>query len=445
MNSAFLELKRSLGIFDGIGLLVGITIGAGIYATPQIIAAYLSSYGTIILLWIGVALFGYVGSLIYAELGSRFPETGGEYVYILKAFGPFWGFLFGWAQLFIIRTSPAAGLSLVTANYIGFFIDLNRTEKIIIALSVLALFGALNVAGVNKASFYNKLSSAVKIGGLAILGVVGMLLLNGNGDFLSQTAHPTATLGPEGNVIAALMLVLFSYIGWDRVGYVAGEMKNPRKVIPLSMFLGMGIIIALYLLMNTLYHATLGMEGMRGSTIVASDAAVQIFGSVGAAVVSLLVIVSATGSINGTIMSASRVYYAMARDGLLFKWLDYIHPRFQTPTRAIFAHCVWGAVILVVRGTFETIVAGMVFAILIFYTFTTIALFKFRREGAGSSAAYEIPGIPVVPGLYLAGIVILICLRGYYEWGKSAQDLTFVLTVIPVYFLWFRFRSKIDS
>ena len=445
MNSASPELKRFLGIFDGIGLLVGITIGAGIYSTPQIIASYLSSYGTIMLLWIGVALFVYVGSLIYAELGSRFPETGGEYVYILKAFGPFWGFLFGWAQLFIIRTSPAAGLSLVTANYIGFFIDLNRTEKIIIALSVLALFGALNVAGVNKASFYNKFSSAVKIGGLAILGVVGMLLLNGNGDFLSQTAHPTATLGPVGNVIAALMLVLFSYIGWDRVGYVAGEMKNPRKVIPLSMFLGMGIIIALYLLMNTLYHATLGMEGMRGSTIVASDAAVKIFGSVGAAVVSLLVIVSATGSINGTIMSASRVYYAMARDGLLFKWLDYIHPRFQTPTRAIFAHCVWGAVILVVRGTFETIVAGMVFAILIFYTFTTIALFKFRRERAGSSDAYEIPGFPVVPGLYLAGIVILICLRGYYEWGKSAQDLTFVLTGIPVYFLWFRFRSKIDS
>ena len=268
MNSASPELKRSLGIFDGIGLLVGITIGAGIYSTPQIIAGYLSSYGTIMLLWIGVALFVYVGSLIYAELGSRFPETGGEYVYILKAFGPFWGFLFGWAQLFIIRTSPAAGLSLVTANYIGYFIDLNRTEKIIIALSVLALFGALNVAGVNKASFYNKFSSAVKIGGLAILGVVGMLLLNGNGDFLSQTAHPTATLGPVGDVIAALMLVLFSYIGWDRVGYVAGEMKNPRKVIPLSMFLGMGIIIALYLLMNTLYHATLGMEGMRGSTIV---------------------------------------------------------------------------------------------------------------------------------------------------------------------------------
>lgn len=435
------KLKRTLGVFDGIGLLVGITIGAGIYSTPQIIAGYLNSFSVVLVLWIGVAVFVYVGSLIYAELGSRFPETGGEYVYIQKAFGPFWGFLFGWAQLFIIRTSPAAGLSLVTANYIGYYLDLNQSEKIIVALVVLALFGALNVVGVTRASFYNKLSSAVKIGGLAILAVVGIVLLGGESDLLGRTAPPTATLGPVGNVVAALMLVLFSYIGWDRVGYVAGEMKNPRKVIPFSMFIGMGIIIALYLLMNTLYHSTLGIEAMRGSTIVASDAAVKLLGSAGAAVVSLLVIVSATGSINGTIMSASRVYYAMARDGLLFKWLDYIHPKYQTPTHAIIAHCVWGAMILIIRGTFETIAAGMVFAILIFYTFTTVALFKFRREKAGSVDAYEIPGFPLLPAIYLLGIVALVCLRGYYEWEKSAQDLAFVLTGIPVYFLWFRRRT----
>ena len=281
----------------------------------------------------------------------------------------------------------------------------------------------------------------MKIGGLAILAVVGIVLLGGESDLLGRTAPPTATLGPVGNVVAALMLVLFSYIGWDRVGYVAGEMKNPRKVIPFSMFIGMGIIIALYLLMNTLYHSTLGIEAMRGSTIVASDAAVKLLGSAGAAVVSLLVIVSATGSINGTIMSASRVYYAMARDGLLFKWLDYIHPKYQTPTHAIIAHCVWGAMILIIRGTFETIAAGMVFAILIFYTFTTVALFKFRREKAGSVDAYEIPGFPLLPAIYLLGIVALVCLRGYYEWEKSAQDLAFVLTGIPVYFLWFRRRT----
>ena len=208
------------------------------------------------------------------------------------------------------------------------------------------------------------------------------------------------------------------------------------------MFIGMGIIIALYLLMNTLYHSTLGIEAMRGSTIVASDAAVKLLGSAGAGVVWLLVIVSATGSIIGSIMSASRVYYAMARDGLLFKWLDNIHPKYQTPTHAIIAHCVWGAMILIIRGTFETIVAGMVFAILIFYIFTTLALFKFRREKAGSADAYEIPGFPVVPAIYLLGIVTLVSLRGYYEWEKSAQDLTFVLMGIPVYFLWFKAKSS---
>lgn len=440
-ESTIPSIQRTLGIFDGIGLLVGITIGVGIYSTPQIIAGYLSSFNTIILLWISVAVFVYVGSLIYAELGSRFPVTGGEYVYIQKAFGHFWGFLFGWAQLFIIRTSPAAGLSLVTANYIGFFVELNQLGEIVIALAVLTLLGMLNVVGVTRASFYNKLSSVVKIGGLVILAVTGILLMGSDeSDFLSQTAVPTQTLGSVGNVVAALMLVLFSYIGWDRVGYVAGEMKNPRKVISLSMFIGMSIIIILYLLMNTLYHSTLGIRAMRESNIVASDAVVEILGPTGAAVVSLLVIVSATGSINGTIMSASRVYYAMAQDGIMFKWLNYIHPRYQTPSRAILAHCVWGAVILMIRGTFETIVAGMVFAILIFYAFTTIAFFKFRLENAGEKNAYNIPGFPVVPVIYLGCIVILVSLRGYYEWGKSVQDLSFVLMGIPIYFFWFRSR-----
>ena len=142
------KLKKSLGLFDGIALLVGITIGSGIFATPQIIAGYLSSFSTIIMLWVGVAVFVYVGALIYAELGCRFPNTGGEYVYIQKAFGPFWGFLFGWAQLFIIRTSPVAGLSLIVANYVGYFIPMALFERNMVAIAVIILFGTLNYIGV---------------------------------------------------------------------------------------------------------------------------------------------------------------------------------------------------------------------------------------------------------------------------------------------------------
>nr|MBC8346156.1 amino acid permease [Candidatus Neomarinimicrobiota bacterium] len=418
----------------------GITIGSGIFATPQIIAGYLDSFSSIIILWIGVAVFVFTGALIYGELGSRFPKTGGEYVYIQKAFGPFWGFIFGWAQLFIIRTSPAAGLSLITANYIGFFFPMDQPTKMMVASGIIIIFGFINYLGVERASLYNKMSSSIKIGGLFLFAIAGLIMMDGNYGQLSIAATATGSLGSTGNIVAALMLVLFSFIGWDRVGYVAGEMKNPAKVIPQSMIYGITVIILLYLSANLLYHSALGMEGIRNSTIVASDTAIKLFGSMGAGLISLMVIISATGSINGTIMSASRVYYAMARDGLMFKWLNHVDEKYQTPTHAIIAHCTWGIALILIRQNFETIVAGMVFAILIFYGFTTIAFFKFRQTNSGEKDGYRLPFYPILPGAYLAGIIILVCLRAYYETGKSVQDLTFVLTGIPVYFLFFKNR-----
>ncbi|MDD9879828.1 MAG: amino acid permease [Candidatus Marinimicrobia bacterium] len=432
------KLKQTLGLFDGIALLVGITIGSGIFATPQIIAGYLSSFSTIIILWVGVAVFVYVGALIYAELGCRFPNTGGEYVYIQKAFGPFWGFLFGWAQLFIIRTSPIAGLSLIVANYIGYFIPLASFERNMVAVAVVVLFGSLNYIGVERGSLYNKFSSSVKTGGLFLFALIGLIMVKGDFSNLSETAAATGTLGPTGNIVAALMLILFSFLGWDRVGYVAGEMKDPQSVIPKSMLLGMGAITILYFGANLLYHAVIGLEGMRGSTVIASDTAVELFGSIGAGLISLMVIISATGSINGTMMAAPRLFYAMARDGLMFKWFNHVDPKFQTPTHAIIAQCTWAIVLIVVRQNFETIVAGMVFAILIFYGFTTVALFKFRREDMGESGGYNLPLFPVLPAIYFIGIVTLVVLRAYYETDKSVQDLAFVLTGVPIYFLFFK-------
>ena len=432
------KLKQSLGLFDGIALLVGITIGSGIFATPQIIAGYLSSFSTIIILWVGVAVFVYVGALIYAELGCRFPNTGGEYVYIQKAFGPFWGFLFGWAQLFIIRTSPIAGLSLIVANYIGYFIPLASFERNMVAVAVVVLFGSLNYIGVERGSLYNKFSSSVKTGGLFLFALIGLIMVKGDFSNLSETAAATGTLGPTGNIVAALMLILFSFLGWDRVGYVAGEMKDPQSVIPKSMLLGMGAITILYFGANLLYHAVIGLEGMRGSTVVASDTAVELFGSIGAGLISLMVIISATGSINGTMMAAPRLFYAMARDGLMFKWFNHVDPKFQTPTHAIIAQCTWAIVLIVVRQNFETIVAGMVFAILIFYGFTTVALFKFRREDMGESGGYNLPLFPVLPSIYFIGILTLVVLRAYYETDKSVQDLAYVLTGVPIYFFFFK-------
>ena len=432
------KLKKTLGLFDGIALLVGITIGAGIFKTPQVIASYINSFSIIIILWLSVAVFVYVGALIYAELGSRFPQTGGEYVYMQKAFGPFLGFLFGWAQLFIIRTSPTAALSLLSADYLGYFFPLDHFQKIIVASLIIIVFGFINILGVNKGSAYNKFSSSVKITGLMFFCLIGLILTSGDFSKLSESVSPTASLGPVGNLIAAIMMIVFSFLGWDRVGYVAGEMKNPKKVIPQSMFYGMLIVTMLYLGSNILYHSVIGLEGMRSSSIVASDTAISLFGNIGASLISIMVIISATGSVNGTMMATTRVYYAMAKDGLIFKWFNYIDPKFQTPTHAIIAHCIWSIALILIRQNFETLVAGMVFAILIFYGFTTVAFFKFRKEKIGNNDGYKLPYFPLLPSLYILGIIVLVFLRAFYEPWKSAQDLLFVLSGIPVYFIFFK-------
>ena len=435
-------LRKALGVFDGIAILIGICIGAGIYSTPQIIAGYLGSFKPILLLWLLAGFFVFTSGLIYAELGTRMPHTGGEYIYISRSFGRYAGFMFGWAQLFIIRTSAAAGLALIVADYLGYFIVLEGASRVMAALAVIFLFGILNYIGIQRASLFQKLSTILKVGALFAIILIGIFFSGGQENLLSTQTAPEGSLGPVGNVVAALMLIIFSHTGWERVGYPAGEMKNPRRVIPLSLIIGIGIVILLYALTNLTYHRTLGIAGMRESTIVASDVLTVLIGPVGAALIAILVIISSSGSINGTMMTAPRAYYAMARDGLFFKWLDHIHPRFRTPSRAIVAHCLWAGVILIIRGTFETIASGLVFAILIFYGLSTLALFKMRSDRIGGQNIFRVPLYPFLPLLSLLLIIGLIVLRAWFEWQKSVVDLAFIVTGIPFAFYWCRKKGQ---
>jgi len=436
------ELRKALRLTDGIALVIGITIGSGIYSTPSIISGYFESFSGIAVAWVGVAFFIGIGALIYAELGTRLPTTGGEYVYLTTCYGPFVGFMFGWSQLFIIRTSAAAGLSIIAANYVGYFFDLSPTAHIAVALSIIWGLGIFNYVGVQWASLFQKVSTLLKVVGLIALAAGGVFFLSSAANLLGTTLPTTTGVGPFGNVIAALMLIVFTHIGFDRVGYVAGEISNPRAVIPKTMAIGTAIIIAIYWLMNTTYHYSLGMEGMRGTTTPAADVATILIGSVGAGAVAILAIVSAAGSINGTMMSATRVYYAMARDGLFFKSLDYVHETFRTPTRAIMAHCTWASVLLVLRGSFETLAAGMVFAILIFYTLTTLAVFKLRRRKIGEDIAWKMPLYPLLPIVYLVGVVGLLIVRIIFEFEKSLIDFAFVASGLPVSYFWLRKGKK---
>lgn len=445
-------LKKSLTTFDGVALLIGITIGSGIYSTPYLIAGYFGSFSAVLTTWLVVSAFVFTGGLVYAELGTRMPTTGGEYAYIRRAWGDWAGFFFGWAQLIIIRTSPAAGLAIVASDYIGFFVPLTGFSHTLVGLSIIALLGVFNYVGVRWSALFQRVTTVMKVGGLVLFAVLFLFLLSGSESQLDTVSAPLKDDGFLPNLIPALMLIVFTHTGFDRVGYVAGEMKNPRDVIPRSMVIGLGIVIGVYVSVITIYHHVLGMDALRATTIPAAAVAQEMIGSVGATVIALLAIVSAISSINGTMLSSSRVYYAMARDGLFFKTLDYVHPRFRTPTRAILMHVIWGGVLLVVRGSFESIAAGMIFAILIFYTMTTLALFKFRREGVGETSSdgephkvFRIPLYPVLPVLYLVGVVGLLLFRAVFQWRESLVDLAFVLTGLPVAWFWLRGRDRRDG
>lgn len=434
------KLRKELTTFDGIALLIGITIGSGIYSTPYLIAGYFGSYTQVITTWIIVSAFVVMGGLIYAELGTRMPTTGGEYSYIQRAYGPFAGFMFGWAQLFIIRTSPAAGLAIIATDYISFFRPLPGIRHTAVALAIIAALGAFNYVGLRWSALFQRVTTVVKVSGLLLFIFLFVFLLKGIPGQLASEAAPIQDVGFLANLIPALMLIVFTHTGYDRVGFVAGEMINPRKVIPGSMAYGLGIVILIYVSTITIYHFVLGMEALRATPTPAAEVASMMLGATGATLVALLAIVSAVSSINGTMLASSRVYYAMARDGIFFKSLGHVHERFRTPSRAIVVHCAWGGVILVVRGSFENIAAGMIFAILIFYTMTTLALFKFRREKVGeqSGQVFKVPLYPLLPIVYLCGVAGLLVFRAIFEWEKSMVDLAFVLTGLPVSFFWLR-------
>ncbi len=435
-------LRKSLKTWDGVALLIGIIIGTGIYSTPYLIAGHLSTFSAAAFAWIGIGVFAMVSGLVYAELGTRLPATGGEYVYIERAFGPWAGFMFGWAQLFVIRTSSSAGLAIIAADYIGFFIPVPWIPRSAIAVGLLIILGVVNLLGVHWASLINKFSTAVKVTALLIFAAAGLLLLQSVDVQFQQMAPTTTGLSHAGNLIAALFLIIFSYTGWDRVGYVAGEMKNPRKSMPRTMIIGLTIVLVIYWSVNTVYYGVLGVEGLRATSTPAAAVAGQLVGPAGAGIVAILVIISALGSMNGTLMASSRVYYAMARDGLFFRWLDRVHPRFRTPSRAILVHVIWASVILIARGNFAAIVASMVFGVLVFYGLTAIALFKFRREGLGDDIAYKIPGYPWVLGIYLLSIVAMLVARGIFAWEATLLDVAFLLTGVPVSWFWLRSRKS---
>ena len=439
-------LHKSLGSFDAVTVLLAITIGAGIFSTPQEIATYLTSFRTIMFCWLLVGGFAFIGGLIHAEIGTRLPYTGGGYVYITRCFGPEVGFLYGWKGFLITNPSSRAGLALIGADYIGHFIPLNEVSRMAVALAALWFVGGVNYAGLRWAMIFQRISVAVKFTGLVALVVVGWIAVSGVGNLLGTAAPSTRDAGPIGGFTKALMLIYFAYSGYGMVGRVAGELREPRRAIPFGIFTGLAAVIVLYFLTNALYYRVLGIEGLRASDVVAADTAERLIGNWGGGLVALLVIFSVTGSMTASVMGCSRIYYAMARDGIFFRWFDQIHPKFRTPTRAIIAHLIVASLMLLARRNFEDLITSFVFMGLIFSVLRTASIFKLRRNNIGGENTYQVPFYPILPWIYILGLLSIIISRIIFDWDKAWFDLAILGAGIPAAYLWCRRidRSKID-
>lgn len=428
------ELRRELGFGDALAVMLGVTIGAGIFAVPGRVAAYFPDFPSVAAAWLAATVFAFVGTMIYAELGARLPHTGGEYVYIHRAFGPLPAFVYGWSQLLVIRTNPAAALSLVFAEYAETFMPLGERGRLVLAVTVIGSLGLVNYFGLRTGKRVQAVTTILKVGGMLAL-VVGAALAVGNyAPNLGSTQVPRQNLGSLGNLSSAMLLTIFAFVGWDRPGYLAGEMKRPERQLPRAMLIGAAIAAFLYLSLVFLYHAAFPMASLSQSRVPSADLARVVWGPAGASFLALVVMVSTAGSTNGTIMASSRVYYAMARDGLFLDALARVHPRWRSPYVAVVAHCGWAVVLLLASRTVEALVGSLVFAALIFYGANTVAYFKFRREMG--PAPFEAPGHPWLPALFLATVAAMTVATCYFHPRSALVNLALMTSGLPFYYFW---------
>lgn len=394
-------LRREIGLLDATMIVISGIIGGGIFFTPATVAQHLPSGGWIIVAWSAGAVVAFAGALTFAELGSRFPRAGGHYVYIRDAFGGLPAFLYGWMLLLIIATGALASLALAFAGYVSAFIPMSLIQQRVFGALTIVLLSAINVLGVKPGTRTTTLLTAVKILGLGILIVWGLAVPH---------AQTSAAALPHTSLLAgfagALVPISFTYGGWQQLNFVAGEIKDAQRKVPVAMALGVGIVALIYVGANLVYLRALGPPGMAQSNAIAQSAAQVLFGDVAARAITVLIAISILAFSNVVVMVTPRVFYAMARDGVFLQALAEIHPRFHTPAKAIVLQGAW-AILLVLAGSIGALVNGVVFADWIFFGLGAASLFVFRKRAAGE-ASFRTPGYPVVPAFFVLAAIVAV-------------------------------------
>ncbi len=433
------QLERRLGLWSSIGIVIGVTIGSGIFRTPAGIAARVPDPPLMLSVWILAGVITLSGTLSLAELSAMFPQTGGLYVYLREGWGRLSAFLFGWSELVVIRASALGAIATVFAEYFLRSIGINPADRgalvHYLAAGAIVFATLVNVRGVHWGAAIVGMTTAGKFAALATLVTASFLLGGGRGASFGHFSSGANPVQP-GLFGLALISVLWAYDGWADLSFVGGEVKDPQRNLPRALIFGTLAIIAIYLLVNAAYLYVSPIEKVAESRLVAADTMSALFGNIGMAIVSVVVMVSTFGSLNASMLASPRVFFAMADDGLFLKSIAKVHPRYHTPYVAIGLAGFLGVAFVLLR-TFEQLADTFVIAIWPFYALGIAALYPLRRRRPDMERPYRAIGYPVVPLVFIAGVVYLIINALITETLWTSVVFAVVLAGIPIYWLSF--------
>jgi len=445
------SLVRGLGAWDGTLITIGSVLGSAIFIAASDVPRAVPHAGLVLLLWILGGLLTMAGALTYAELGAMFPKAGGQYHFLKEAYGPFWGFLFGWASFLVIMSGGLAALAAGFGAYLGSFLPFFSTENVLVVLPLgrwswavnggqlagalaLAFLTAVNYVGVKQGALFQNALTLLKVGSIVVLAVAGL--------FAPAHARPDlfAPL-PAGGLLTALgvgmIAVFWSYDGWYGVTNVAGEMREPGRDLPRSLLRGTLAVMILYLVTNAVYLRALPVEDMAASARIGERAAAVLFGPFGAQLVSAAVILSIFGCLSSTILWAARIYLPMAEDRVFFRSLARIHPRYRTPATSIVAQGAW-AIALTFSGTYEQLFTYVIFAVFLFHAATGAAVFVLRRARPDAPRPYRVRAYPVLPLVFTLTSLAFVANTLVERPKESGVGLLLLALGVPAYLWWRR-------
>jgi basic amino acid/polyamine antiporter, APA family len=433
------ELRRTLGLLDLTFIAIGTVIGSGIFLVPGVVLRETGTQtGPALLVWVAAGILSYLGALTYAEMGAMKPDAGGLYTYIRDAFGALPAFLYGWTSFFVIASGSVATLAVAFSGYFSEFLPVGGIGARLISVGVIAVIAIINVRGTRNSATMQNWTTGAKVAGLVALSI-GMIALGPTSvasSIVGRDAWPASISSAlVSGVGVAMIAVLWAYEGWQYVTFSAGETRDPQRTFPRAISIATAALVALYVLANLGYIAALGPHAVAASNRIAADAGISVFGPIAGRIVGLLILISIFSAANGIMLTAPRMYFAMARDGVFFKRLAIVHPTLGTPAFAIVAIAVWAAV-LASTGTFEQLLTYVVFTGWIFYGLGALSVFVYRRREPDTPRPFRVPGYPLTPVLFVASAAALVVNTLVTQPTRAAAGIVAVMIGTPAFYAW---------